>query len=118
MKAFVISLLILGVIIALIMINGIYVSNKTDELECIALTLTPETSDEFFTLYNMWSEIERIFCLSISHKDIDNLNIALSVLKEKYESKEDDGFYEYKALLINYIREIRNKEALSLDTVM
>ncbi len=118
MKAFVISLTALIVMILLIITNAIYISNKSQEFYTLASLLTPETNNEFITLYDEWKKAESIFSISISHKDIDNLNIALSVLKEKYENKEDDGFYEYKALLMNYIKEIKDKEAFALDNII
>ncbi|MBP3495197.1 MAG: DUF4363 family protein [Clostridia bacterium] len=118
MKAFVISLIILIAIMALTVTNAIYINNKSEDFHALASLLTPETNSEFFVLYDEWKKAEGIFSITISHKDIDNLNIALSVLKQKYENKEDDGFYEYKALLMNYISEIRDKEAFALDNII
>lgn len=118
MKSFIISLCAVMLLVGMVIINGIFVGNVTNELLDEAENLTPESEEEFSSLYEYWKKNEGIICFSVSHKDVDNVNIALSVLKEKYENGDMAGFYEYKSLLSSYIEEIKNKERVHIHNIL
>ena len=118
MKAFLFSSVAVVLLVALIVINGIYLSKVTDELEKMALELTEGDTDAVLSLQEYWKGHENIVCFSVSHNDVDDLNIAIEVIIEKCKSGEVDGFYEYKARLLNSIVEIRNKERVHFHNIL
>ena len=117
MKAFVLAISSILVLILLVIINGIYVSNVTEKLDSLASELKIDDSSDLEELEKYWKKHESIICLSILHKDVDNLNIAIDVLKSKQENGEASGFYEYKAMLLNYIEEIKNKDRVHFHNI-
>lgn len=118
MKAFWFASGAVLLLVALIIANGVYLSHVTDELEEMALELTEGDTEAVLSLQEYWKGHENIVCFSVSHNDVDDLNVALEVLIEKCRENESDGFYEYKARLINSIVEIRNKERVHIHNIL
>ena len=118
MKSFLFSILAIAVLILIVTVNGIYVSNVTRKLEDMALDLKSGDVDTLKAIQKYWKKHETIVCFSVSHNDVDDLNIAIEVLIEKSTSSEDDGFYEYKARLLNSIAEMRNKERVHIHNIL
>lgn len=118
MKAFIVSIICSGLLVIMVIVNGIYVNNVTSKLDEIAQNLTISSQDELNEFEEYWKKNESIICFSVSHKDVDNVNIAIEVLKGKYESGDMTGFHEYKSLLILYIEEIRNKERVHIHNIL
>lgn len=118
MKSLIFSLCALILLVGVIILNGIYIKNVTSDLEDIAERIAWQDMESIEAFKELWEENEHKICLSVSHKDIDNVNIAISVLEEKGESNEKDSFYEYRALLLEYVKEIRNKERVHIDNIV
>ncbi len=118
MKAFVISLCSVGILISIIIFNSIYINNVTDNLTEAAEKLTIYDSEGLKEFSDYWYKHEHKICISTQHNDVDNVTITLTVLEEKCKNGDEDGFYEYKALLILYIDEIRKKEKVHFDNIL
>lgn len=118
MKSLIFSICAIIILVSTIIFNGIYIKNVTSNLENLANNISWQDEESIQKFRELWDESEHKICLSVSHKDIDNVNFALSVLEEKQKSDEKDSFYEYRALLYEYIKEIRNKEKLHFDNVI
>ncbi len=118
MKAIILAVSSILLLILVVIINGIYVSHVADELNGMAKELTIENERGLEELEDYWKKKESIVCLSIPHDDVDNLNIAIDVLKSKQQNGEVGGFYEYKAMLLNYIEEIKNKERVHIHNIL
>ncbi|MBO5338396.1 MAG: DUF4363 family protein [Clostridia bacterium] len=118
MKAFIISIISSSLLVLMVIFNGIYIGNVTRRLDTMANDLKIDSKDEIDELESYWKKNESIICFSVSHKDVDNVNTAIEVLKGKYESGDMSGFYEYKSLLILYIEEIRDKERFHIHNIL
>lgn len=118
MKSFLFASSAILILILLVVANGIYISNVTKELEEMAKELTPDDISEIVEFSDFWKKNEGLICFAVSHNDVDELNIAVEVLIEKAKNGESDGFYEYKARLLNSIVEIRNKERLHIHNIV
>ena len=118
MKSLIFSLCALILLVGVIILNGIYIKNVTSDLEDIAERIAWRDMESIESFKELWEENEHKICLSVSHKDIDNVNIAISVLEEKEKTGEKDSFYEYRALLLEYVKEIRNKERVHIDNIV
>lgn len=117
MKAFVISLICLTALTVLITINGIFMNNMTASLASDAEKITLESDTEFYKLLERWEKYEMLISLTVSHRDVDNVSVALKVLEEKYKAGETSGFYESRAMLTKYIEEIGNKERAAINNI-
>lgn len=118
MKSFVISLCALLVVIGAIVGNSIYIGKVTGELGDMISEITPSDEEKLSEAQEHWEKNEHIICIFVSHKDIDNVNIAFGVLEEKIKNDDGGGFYEYLALLKKYIEEIGNKERFHIDNII
>ena len=118
MKSLIFSLCALILLVGIIILNGVYIKNVTTDLENLAKKITWGDMESIDAFKVSWEENEHKICLSVSHKDIDNVNIAVSVLEEKQKTGEKDAFYEYRALLLEYVTEIKNKERVHIDNIV
>ncbi len=117
MKAFIISLSIIILIFALTIVNSIYVGNATDFLikEAKKLNASDGSVDTFLTL---WESKQIIIRLSSSHEETHKIDEALAILKAKAQAKEENGFSEYKALLVEYLEQIHEDETITFDNII
>lgn len=118
MKSLIFSLLALAVVVGAIVSSSLYIGNVTKNLEGMVSDLAPSDEASFFEAQNYWKQNEHIICLLVSHKDIDNVNLAFGVLEKKLETDETCGFYEYCAILKRYIEEIGKKERFHIDNIV
>ena len=98
--------------------NSVYIGNVTSELLEISNEISLNDSDALARAEYYWKSNEHIICIFVSHKDIDNVNIAFDVLNEKINKGDTVGFYEYTALLKNYVKEIGKKEQFHIDNII
>ena len=118
MKAFVISLCVFTLVLGVTVWNSVYIGKVTSELEAISNEISPSNKEALEEAEDYWKRNEHIICIFVSHKDIDNVNIAFDVLNEKMNNGDEVGFYEYTALLKNYIEEIGKKERIHIDNII
>ena len=88
MKSFVISLLAFALIISAIAASSLYIGNVTRELGDMVKNFAPTDKEGFFKAKDLWEKNERIICVFVSHKDIDNVNLAFGVLEEKINNND------------------------------
>ena len=117
MKSFLFASGAIIVLIALVIANGIYISSVTDKLEKMAEGISLGDTEDVLAIKEHLEKHEKFICLSVSHNDVDELMISVEVLLEKIKSNEPDGFYEYKAKLLNAIKEIKEKERLHIHNI-
>ena len=118
MKAFIVSICAILLLVGTVVFNGFYIKNTTNKLTDLANDITLESSESIENFKEYWIKNEHKICISVSHKDVDNINIAVCVLEEMQERNESDGFWEYHALLLKYIEEIRSKERVHIDNII
>ncbi|MBO5313442.1 MAG: DUF4363 family protein [Clostridia bacterium] len=117
MKAFIVSVCVLTVIIALSIFNSVYINNVTSTLlqEAEFIEMTVESVSRFKEL---WSEHEPFIRLSSSHKETHRIDEVISVLMSKAEDSVQSGFDEERALLIEYLTQIKEDETVSFDSII
>lgn len=117
MKAFVISLSILILMVALTVLNSVCIVNITNSLikEAEMLEVDAHSVSSFA---KKWERSQLLIKLSSSHKETHRIDEVLEVLTEKARNKTENGFWEERALLIEYIIQIREDETVSLDSII
>ncbi len=118
MKASVISIVVLSVLILGIVGNGIYINSITDDLIKEVNSLEAGENEELYQAYEHWQKHHFYICLSSPHEKTDKIEECFIVMLEKAQNNENEGFYEYKALLANYIKEIKRIQELSIDSII
>ncbi len=117
MKALIISLSAFAIMLGVTVANSLYIDSVTKNLDKMIDKLVPGDEAALCEAEKYWQENEDIICIFVSHKDVDNVNIAFEVLKEKMKNGED-GCYEYIALLKNYVAEIKKKERFHINNII
>lgn len=118
MRASIIAVTVLLLLLLIIICNGIYINFITGDLLNEIKGLNPSDEKALNDAYEHWEKHHFYICLSSPHEKTDKIEEAFLVLLEKAKAGESDAFYEYKALLLNYIEEIRRIQAVSLDSII
>ena len=117
MRAFIISLSVTVIIFVLTIINCVCVNNATTSL--IELSSRLQASDrsveDFIAL---WEEKKALISISSSHEEIHKIDEALAVLQAKTMEKDASGFCEERALLTEYLKQIKEDETVSFDGII
>ena len=118
MKASIISFCIFLILVILIIINVVYINNVTSDFTSRIKELSPNDLEACEEIYNDWTKNHFYICLSVSHEKTDKIEESFLVLLEKSRTGDNEGFYENKVLLLNYIEEIKRLQMLNFDTVL
>lgn len=117
MKSFIISTVFIVLIVALSVFNSLYINNVANVLIKEAEKL--EFDDEsVFDYSKLWEKYTPAIRISSSHKEAHRISEVIEILKSKAEKKIDAGFYEQRALLIEYITQIKEDETVSFDSII
>ena len=116
MKSFIFSLCVLALIFGLTIANGIYINNVASSLisEAKTLEINKESVNNFIS---SWEKYQILIKISSSHKETHRIDELLCVLLEKAERNVDNGFFEDRALLIEYLRQLQEDETVSWDSI-
>ena len=118
MKSFVISIVAVLILFLGVILKSLYVRNICERLEDdindIEGIFSSEKVDEVIRL---WDENKFLISLSVPHKQTDDVEKNLILLKEKTKILNPIDFYETKALLLNSVNELSNHGAISADNI-
>lgn len=117
MKAFLISSCLIILIFSLTIFNGIYIINVTNSLikEAESLTLDIKSIEKF---HLCWRKHQSLIKLSSSHKETHRIDELLCVMQENAKANIYNNFYEDRALLIEYLKQIQEDETVSFDSII
>jgi hypothetical protein len=119
MKSFVISLIALLSLFVLVFANSFFVSKACDEMSEILNEINGiEHTEKINKLEECWGQSKFFISLSVPHRQMDEVEKNITVLKEKSAHMNENEFFEIRALLQNAIWEINNHGALNLDNVL
>ena len=117
MKTFVASIIILFIVFALTVANALYVSRVTSSLIKDAKELVLN-SDSINGFTEKWEKVLPIIKISTSHKETHRIDESIAILLSKAEHGEAQGFEEEKALLAEYLIQIKDDETVSFDSII
>lgn len=72
----------------------------------------------FNSLQARWNRTGSIWTVLLDHQELDNINIALSRLKQLMETRDVPGFRSELAELEMLLKHIPEKEALNLKNIL
>ena len=117
MKAFIFSTAIVIIIFALTLTNGFFVQKATTDLLTKAQALQTDDSS-LERLAALWDEKRFFVSITTSQDEILKIDDALAQLKSHRKQEDKSKFYEQRALLINYLVQIKSDEEISIDNVI
>ena len=117
MKAFIVSVSIIFVIFAFTIINSIYIDHVTEDLigHARALSMDVDSVEAFSSL---WEKKQFSLRLSSSHEETHKIDEVLAVIRSKVTTKDEVGFCDQRALLVEYLIQIHDDEDISLDSII
>ena len=114
MRGFIISIALLLTVLALVIINAIYINKTIDRMTEIADDVKANTSEEAINeLYEYWETHRYFVALSVSLREIDSVTENLLNLKTACAEKNSWLINQSYSLFINSLEDIRRYEELS-----
>ena len=117
MKAFVVSVIVLSLMLAMTIANAIYINNVTEYFITEAESLSPR-KESVAEYTQKWEKHLPVIKISTSHKETHRIDETLEVLMAKAENGICTEFEEGRALLIEYLNQIKDDEQVSLDSII
>ena len=118
MKASIISICVLFFLVGIIIANGFYIRYTTQDLISEIEAIEIDDKEALEKSYEHWSRHHFYICLTSPHEKTDKIEECYLVMREKSKKNEDEGFYEYKVLLLNYINDVKRLQMLTLDAIV
>ncbi len=119
MKPFIIALCVFILVSAAVVANAIHLNRFLSEMED-AIDSTPETPDEeaVAKLMKMWEHTCGFCCLSVSHREADAIENALTQMKCYAAAGNRSEYLASRGLLMDTVKRMRRAEALSMDRIL
>ena len=120
MKAWIASLCLFLVLIAIIVANAIYVHRVTDHLQAVARELRFEdekTAADLDELSAYWDHHRTFIALSIGYRELDHVCETILYLRAAYDTKSASDFEAYRRLLSDTADEISRLERFSVENL-
>ena len=118
MKAFLFSVGVLLLMCALVICNNIYISSVTDKMLSHANRISSfDDTDSLDALCRLWEDNKIIISVSVPHKESDELEKSLVILKTRIQDNDAAELNEAIALLKRSIDEITVHATVSIDNV-
>ena len=120
MRAFIISIILFGILCVVIAANFTYINATADELRGMAEQLDIEDTHSEAIIESIdekWKKSEAIFSLSVSYKELDFFGETLISLREAYKSGEKFEFERHKALLLDALDGMSRLERFSIANI-
>lgn len=115
MKTFLFSVCTLALLIAVIVCNGIYIQNVTNEIEAalLALPTCEAASQEAGDLFAYFQAKEKLLSLSVPAADMREIGNYLTKLCVSAAQKDKEAFEQARALCLADVARIRELERFS-----
>lgn len=118
MKTFFISLAFFLLLLAVVVLNYIYINGICDGLTELADALESELCDERISaLEECWEKHQTLLCFSVNYEYINNISGRISSIRALFDANDAFVLREV-ALLKEDIKEMRKLESLSPQNIL
>lgn len=120
MKDFWFAMVLFVIILGGVIVNSIYVSEISRELEGFADRINYERNSEVLLdeLQDFWNKHKKFVAISVDTSQIDSIEKIILSLRLAYDRGESFEFEKYRMQLSEVSREMARLETLSLQTVL
>lgn len=120
MKTFYASLIVFGVLLALILTNAFFIRHATKEMDDL-LNALPTSEDMGSTLESLiayWEKHKKWISISTSSEVINNVDDHMIELQSAFDQNDAEGFDLAIRLTRNTIARIRREERFSIENLL
>ena len=119
MKAFAASIVLFFTVIALTVINAVYISSITDQMKSLsqAVCEASDTEKAISELSEYWETHEKYVSLSAGLRDLDKVTEEILKLRAACQSDNEHGKLQSCRLLIDALDDIKKHERFSMDSI-
>ncbi len=118
MKAFAFSLIALILLCVIVFLNTMFISNVSEEMQQLANKIKSSPNiDMIKELEDIWNDNRLMISISVPHKETDELEKNLILLRANFENGDTMGISEINSLLIRSIDELEIHGTVSFDNV-
>ena len=118
MKTFVFSTIALAILCAIVIWNCFYIKDVCNELSEQADNINSiSDAEEVDKLEELWEKNKFLICISVPHKETDELERNLILLKTKIKTQNEMEFKETLSLVLWSIDEIKIHGIAKADNV-
>ena len=119
MKAFWFSVIGLCLLCIAVLLNSLYVSSISSNMEDKLSKIKDSPSlDGLEELEDIWEKNRLLISISVPHKETDELEKGLLVLRARIETGSDKGTAEALELVSRAIYELKTHGTVSVDNVL
>jgi hypothetical protein len=122
MKGFIFSLITIGVVFTLVIVNSIILGNLIDDtimrLEKIELSVPELAKDELRECYRSFEKREKYISLSVSHSDLTEIDVCFSEIIGAAEAGDIDEMIIIKSRLLNSFKHLRRLSGINIDSIL
>ena len=118
MKAFVFSLIALLILCGIVVLNTSFVSTVSGDMqEAISKIKSSPTRKAIEELENIWDNNKMLVSISVPHKETDELERNLILLRAKFDNDDLRGLNEVISLISRSIEELEVHGTVGFDNV-
>ena len=121
MKVLYTAIILFMVMIAVVVVNYIYINRVCDRMYVMA-SQAPGVDEEgcygqVSILDDVWQENQKYVCLSVSYVELNQIGNSISSMKAFAQTKDAAEFENARRILLNTIREVRRLESFTVETI-
>ena len=118
MKSFLLSLSALILLCLVVFLNTLFVSKVSyDMQEMVNKIKSSPTEESIKELEDTWNSKRTLISISVPHKETDDLDKNILILRSKFENGEDNGMNEIISLISYAIDELKVHGTISFDNI-
>ena len=120
MKAWIASLCLFVILIAVIIANAIYIHRVAEHIRSEAAAFSfedPQTAEQLERLSFYWEHHRPLVALSLGYRDLDHVCETMISLRAAYDARSASDFEIYRRLLLDTADEISRLERFSVENL-
>lgn len=118
MKSLIFSIILFITLIALVIINSVYIHSICKKALNILNSVTPNDEAGVDQLCDLWHKHSLIFSISVHNSQIERMNELVEGLKSAVAKGDGAEFYEYRSLLSELLEELYKSEEISFQSII
>lgn len=118
MRAFVIALISMTLVVGISLVCASGIASVCDELERKLDAIAPNSEADATALEQSWSRHEAFFSAFAGHAPADEITDAIGNMRASIASGDIGLFFIYKSSVRSALDKVRQRQTLSLDSII
>ena len=121
MRDFIISIILFSILLALIIVNSLYINNEikllNEAVKDVPEIDSPECQNSINHLRDEWQRFKKIARLSLNYAEINRMDCLIEEMNCHLRTKNVNDFENSKVMILNLLGEIVRLEEISIDGI-